>query len=389
MAGDERWLLPEGVEEILPEKAAAIESLRRRLLGVMQRRGFRPVQPPLMEFLDSLLTGAGEDLDSQTYKVSDHMSHRTLGIRADLTPQIARIDAHYLRDHDVNRLCYVGTVLRTRPKQPGGARELLQLGAEMFGEADPRADCEIIETMLEVLGESGVAEITVGLGHVGIYRELMLMAGLDEGPAREVFDALARRSTPDMEALLAEYADKGLEPFRHLLELQGDAGVLEEAARVLPGTPEISLALEQLRTVVASLETLEIKPGIHIDLADLRGYRYHTGLTYQAFVPRQGRALAEGGRYDRIGEAFGRARAATGFSTNLKSLVEYYAFRDDGSVILAPSDNDAGLRLKIDALRADGETVVTLMPGEGRESFSGVADRKLEQVDGEWRVVDL
>ena len=193
MAGDERWLLPEGVEEILPEKAAAIESLRRRLLDVMQRRGFRPVQPPLMEFLDSLLTGAGEDLDSQTYKVSDHMSHRTLGIRADLTPQIARIDAHYLRDHDVNRLCYVGPVLRTRPKQLGGARELLQLGAEMFGEADSRADCEIIETMLEVLGESGVADITVGLGHVGIYRELMLMAGLDEGPAREVFDALARR----------------------------------------------------------------------------------------------------------------------------------------------------------------------------------------------------
>ena len=390
MAGDERWLLPEGVEEILPEKAAAIEDLRRRLLEVMQLRGFRLVQPPLMEFLDSLLTGSGEDLDSQTYKVSDHMSQRTLGIRADLTPQIARIDAHYLHDRQVNRLCYVGPVLRTRPRRPGGARELLQIGAEMFGEPDTRADCEIIETMLELLAASGVGDITVGLGHVGIYRELMDGADLNEELARKVFDVLMRRSIPDMDSLLEKNATTGLEPFRSLLDLHGGGDVLAEAERVLPGTGEITAALNELRAALEFLGSLEAAAAIHIDLAELRGYRYHTGLTYQAYVSGQGSALAEGGRYDRIGSAFGRARAATGFSTNLKSLVGYHRPGDNkASAIMAPPATDAALRAKVQALRAEGEVVVTLMPGEGGESCQGVADRRLEQHDGEWRLVNL
>jgi len=288
MVNDANWLLPEGVEEILPNEAIKLEMLRRSVTDDLISRGFQLVMPPVMEFVDSLLTGTGEELDTQTYKFMDQHTHRMLGIRADITPQIARIDSHYLADVDVNKLCYAGTVLRTQPSQMGGQRELLQIGAEIFGVEDQSADIAII----------------------------------DEGGLEHTLrDVLLRKSTPDLHEL-SEQLD--IAPFEKLLSLAGAQSTLESAREAFSEVQEIAEALSELDSVVDHLNSSASGANInlHIDLADVLGYRYHTGLTFNAFVAGRGRTVAQGGRYDRIGEQFGRARPATGFSADLKTLVK-------------------------------------------------------------------
>ena len=318
MVNDANWLLPEGVEEILPDEAIKLEMLRRSVTDDLISRGFQLVMPPVMEFIDSLLTGTGEELDTQTYKFMDQHTHRMLGIRADITPQIARIDSHYLADLDVNKLCYAGTVLRTQPSQMGGQRELLQIGAEIFGVADEHADIEVIEAMLTALRLSNAKDITLSLGHVGIYRALLKEQGISGSLEQTLRDVLLRKSTPDLADL-----DSALDikPFNKLLGFAGAAGVVESAREAFVGNSEIEASLAQLERVLNRLSS-DKEINVHIDLADVLGYRYHTGLTFNAFVAGRGRTVAQGGRYDRIGQQFGRARPATGFSADLKTLVK-------------------------------------------------------------------
>ena len=318
MVNSANWLLPEGVEEILPAEAHELEMLRRNVLDDLVSKDFQLVMPPVMEFVDSLLTGTGEELDTQTYKFMDQHTHRMLGIRADITPQIARIDSHHLADNKVNKLCYAGTVLRTQPDQMGGQRELLQFGAEIFGVADESADIEIIEAMLNTLLLSDISDVTLSLGHVGIYRSLLSSQSLSGVVEQRLRDVLMRKSVPDLADLASEFDVK---PFQTLMSLQGGADVLERAIDLLPQDEEIMSSLNQLKTLVAHLSS-STTANIHIDLADVFGYRYHTGLKYSAYVDGRGRTVAQGGRYDRIGEEFGRVRPATGFSTDLKSLVK-------------------------------------------------------------------
>jgi len=317
MVNDANWLLPEGVEEILPDEAIKLEMLRRRILDELLRRNFQLVMPPVMEYVDALLTGTGKELDTQTYKFMDQHTHRMLGIRADMTPQIARIDAHYLSANDTNRLCYAGTVLQTQPDQMGGQRELLQIGAELFGIEDEQADIEIIDAMLATLKLSEARGITLSLGHVGVYRALLKISQVPSSLEPVLFDTLLRKSTPDLSLLNSQMDTKH---FQSLLKLQGDAQVLGDALDALPDDAEIRASVLQLQNVVEHLVSNGADINIHIDLADVFGYRYHTGLKFSAYVEGRSRTVAKGGRYDRIGEQFGRARPATGFSADLKSL---------------------------------------------------------------------
>ena len=318
MVKDANWLLPEGVEEILPDEAIKLEMLRRGVLDDLISRGFQLVMPPVMEFVDSLLTGTGEELDTQTYKFMDQHTHRMLGIRADITPQIARIDSHYLADQDTNRLCYAGTVLRTQPTQMGGQRELLQIGAEVFGAEGEVADIEVIESMLAALRLSNATGVTLSLGHVSIYRALLKDQAITGALEQQLRDVLLRKSTPDLD-LLKNRLD--IAPFKKLLSLAGSADTLETARVLFSGDNDVEQALGQLESVLTHLAS-DRDINIHIDLADVAGYGYHTGLTFNAFVAGSGRTVAQGGRYDRIGEQFGRARPATGFSADLKTLVK-------------------------------------------------------------------
>jgi len=318
MVNDANWLLPEGVEEILPNEAIKLEMLRRSVTDDLISRGFQLVMPPVMEFVDSLLTGTGEELDTQTYKFMDQHTHRMLGIRADITPQIARIDSHYLSDIEINKLCYAGTVLRTQPSQMGGQRELLQIGAEIFGIEDESADIEVIDAMLTALRLSNATDLTLSLGHVGIYRALVNEQGIEGAVEQSLRDVLLRKSTPDLQDLAGQF---DITPFEKLLGLAGSVQTVETAQAAFDGNSEIAEALTQLKSVVSHLSS-DTDLNLHIDLADVLGYRYHTGLTYNAFVAGRGRTVAQGGRYDRIGKQFGRARPATGFSADLKTLVK-------------------------------------------------------------------
>ena len=318
MVKSANWLLPEGVEEILPTEALKLETLRRNVLDDLASRGFQLVMPPVMEFVDALLTGTGEELDTQTYKFMDQHTHRMLGIRADITPQIARIDSHYLAENAVNKLCYAGTVLRTQPAQMGGQRELLQCGAEIFGVEDESADIAIIEAMLTTLSLSNLNEVTLSLGHVGLYRALLNAQSIDASMEEVLRDVLMRKSNPD----LLDLNDRiDIKPFQTLISLQGGADTLAKARELLPSNAEIDTSLTQLELVVEHLSNVS-SVNLHIDLADVFGYRYHTGLKYSAYIDGRGRTVAQGGRYDRIGETFGRSRSATGFSADLKSLVK-------------------------------------------------------------------
>ncbi len=322
------WLLPQGVNEILPVEARVLENLRRQVLDELQAHDFQLVFPPMMEFLDSLIQGAGANLTTQTFKVPDYDSHKTLGIRADMTPQLAQIDAHRLHNNAINRLCYIGTVLRTRPMTLGGSRELLQLGAEIFGDASLEADQAIIDAMLQVLKLSGIESTTLSLSHVAIFSTLVDVLELPESLSSLLFDAILRKSAPDI-ALIDSQNKQDLSIFQGLLSCRGSADVLNVFLDLLKQYPNLAdnniiiNALTELQQLASYLQNSTID--VHIDLAELHGYRYHTGLTFQAFVAGEGRAIAKGGRYNGISSDADTTRPATGFSADLKVLAQFVA----------------------------------------------------------------
>lgn len=368
-----RWLLPDGLEEALPSAARRLETLRRAILDQFDVWGYDLVMPPMAEYLDSLLTGAGQELDLQTFKLTDQLTGKLMGVRADLTPQVARIDAHRLRDSGTTRLCYVGTVLRTRADEWSGSRSPLQAGAELFGHDGLDSDVEIIRLMLATLDLCGVNKPSIDLGHVDIFRSLARVAGLDPARERLFFDLLQRKAVPEIEETLAEWElDPELaQPLRILVDLNGGPDVLGEARAGLAAAPQpVQAALDHLGAVVARLQDALPELDVHIDLGELRGYSYHTGLVFAAFVPGSGQEIARGGRYNEIGRVFGRARAATGFSTDLKALLRLVAAPPENrrECVLAPAEDGAGLEHAVAELRARGVRVRRRLAGETMEN---------------------
>ncbi|HEY7840789.1 MAG TPA: ATP phosphoribosyltransferase regulatory subunit [Gammaproteobacteria bacterium] len=393
MTRGNRWLLPEGVEEVLPPDAACLDALARDMVDLFRSWGYELVMPPLVEHLESLLTGTGEDLDLQTFKVTDQLSGRMLGIRADATPQVARIDAHRLRSDLPSRLCYLGTVLHARPKTPGGTRAPLQLGAELYGHAGRESEAEIAALMLQVLDVAGVRNVHVDLGHVGIYRGLIAALQISGEQEAMLFDSLQRKSAGELREDVESWhvAPQSADVLYSLIELNGGPEVLGEARRRLkPAGPAVLKCLDELeRTADLTARRARNAP-LYFDLAELRGYRYYTGLTFAAYVPGRGQGIAFGGRYDDIGAAFGRPRPAVGFSTDLRllySLAPRPAPRR--TAIFAPASEVPGLQETIDALRADGEIVVCELPGQHGAAADLGCDRELVLERGRWVVKKL
>ena len=393
MSDKDRWLLPEGIEEILPAEAFRLEALRRCLLDLFFSCGYELVMPPMIEFLESLLTGTGRDMDLQTFKLTDQLSGRLMGVRADMTPQAARIDAHYLKRDFPARLCYVGTVLRTRPDEFAGSRELLQVGAELFGHPGPESDIEIVGLMLAALRAAGLQEVHVDLGHVGVFRQLAAAARLDASVEGELFEALQRKSRPEIEALLGrcDLAADARRCLAALVDLNGGDEVLAQARMLLSGAPgAVGQALDTLQAVAASIRRDHPEVPVYFDLAELRGYRYYTGAVFSAFIPGHGHSVAQGGRYDGIGRAFGRARAATGFSADLRLLSRLVPTAGAAkSGILAPFSDADGLRQRISSLRAAGERVVVRLPGTDASAAALGCDREFVEHDGKWTIVQV
>ncbi len=320
-----KWILPEAIDDVLPAEAARLESLRRTLLDHFAAASYRLVQPPLVEHIESLLTGSAHDLDLQTFKVVDPMSGRLLGVRADLTPQVARIDAHLLNEAGVTRLCYAGSVLRTTPGGPGGTREVMQVGAELFGEPGIEGDREVIALLISSLRAVGLTGLHLDLGHVGLYRALANGAGLSaHGDDSDLSDALRAKDGPAVATLTARLPGAWRDALRALPTLYGPAGgVLDEARARLPDTPAIANALAALESLSRTAGALV--DSLHVDLADLRGYHYQNGAIFSLFVAGEPSAIGNGGRYDGIGRAFGRARPATGFTVDLRQLASLIA----------------------------------------------------------------
>jgi ATP phosphoribosyltransferase regulatory subunit len=395
MGKQDQWLLPEGIEEVLPPVAWQLESARRELLDLFSRWGYELIMPPFIEYLESLLTGTGHDLDLQTFKVTDQMTGRLMGLRADMTPQAARIDAHPLRREAPSRLCYMGTVLHTRPNGFAGSRSPLQVGAELFGHAGVESDVEILSLVLESLRLMAVPDVHIDLGHVGIFRGLAAEAGLSEREEDDLFDALQRKAGSEIDDILAAgtLPETQRRRLASLAVLNGGWEVLEAARAQLAGAGEaVMQSLENLCTIAAVM-----KPRIHgdvslyFDLAELRGYNYQTGMVFAVFVPGYGQEIARGGRYDAIGKVFGRSRPATGFSTDLKTLIELGRrdFGFIGGAILAPAADDAGMYAAVQELRSAGERVVTALPGQAGDALEMGCDRVLVSEGGKWIVKPL
>lgn len=319
-----RWWLPEGMEEWLPPHSWRQEALRRELLDFYRRRGYELILTPLVEHLDALLTGAASDLEQQTFKLVDPASGRLLGLRADMTPQAARIAARRYAEQKVVRLCYLGTVLRTQPDSPGGARAPRQVGCELFGEPGIEADLEIVRIMLETLKRAAVPDVHLDLGHVGIYRAIAARLGLAAEDEAALFDILQRKSAPDLAQFgrTQRLEARALDALAELMDLNGDAAVLKRAARSLSRAGAgVGRCLDTLGQALRMLRRRFPKLPVHVDLAELRGYRYQTGMVFAAFAPGHGRELARGGRYDGVGREFGAPRPATGFSADLNELL--------------------------------------------------------------------
>jgi len=316
------WLLPEHVEDVLPAEAETLEGLRRKLLDHLMAAGYRLVQPPLIEHLESLLTGSARDLDLQTFKIVDPLSGRTLGVRADITPQVARIDAHLLNNAGINRLCYAGSVLRATAAPPGMTREVVQVGAELFGEPSIEGDREAIGLMLSSLASVGLARLHLDLGHVGAYRALASGAGIaGSGEESELFEAMRAKDVPGVHANTSKLPGAWRDALRALPGLYGPAKEVLPAARsALPDVPPIANALAALEALAATFAPRV--EALHVDLADLRGYHYQNGPIFSVFTGGEPNAIGNGGRYDGVGKAFGRARPATGFTFDLRQLAD-------------------------------------------------------------------
>lgn len=389
----DRWLLPDGIEEILPDRALKVERLRRRLLDLYHSWGYDLVIPPLAEFTDSLLSGSGSDLDLMTFKITDQLSGRMMGVRADITPQAARMDAHSLQRNSPNRLCYAGQVLYTRARGPLESRSPIQLGVELFGEASLEADVEVMSLLVETLSFSGLDDIYLDIGHVGIYRALEQAAGLSGEQSAELFALLQRKDAGLQQWLASNVADAALATMLAALPgLAGDATMLSQAKQVLANAPaEVLQALSEVEAVASQLAGCAPNVALFLDLSELRGYHYHTGIVFAAYTSESTLALGNGGRYDDVGEAFGRARPATGFGIDLSklaSLVEYSSSVAAGIYAPAPTEsaNGGAWAKEISRLREGGERVVRGFTGQHVDYDELHCDRVLIASDGGFNV---
>ena len=385
-----RWLLPEGISDLLPDAAQDLEGLRRALLDTYRRHGFELVLPPLVEYLDSLLIGSGGDLDLKTFKLVDQLSGQSLGVRADITPQVSRIDAHLLQQRDINRLCYAASVLRTRPSGQEGSREPIQIGAEVYGHAGIEADIEVIDLLLQSLALAELGPVRLDINHLGLAS--LLLAELEGVDEEAVLQLLQARDLPGLRELLAPWSQQpAAAALLALPECFGPAeSAMARARTVLAPWPQATPHLDALDAVLGSLRLARHagQVSLAIDLADVQGFRYHTGLGFAAYVEGHARAVGRGGRYDGIGAAFGRGRPATGFSLDLRELVELRRDRHTPpAIIVAPWSDDPALLAFIDTLRAQGETGLQLLPGQDAQRLAGVsADRTIGFIHGQWRL---
>ena len=384
----QNWLLPEYIQDMLPDEAWRVEQMRAQFLELMRVHGYQLVAPPLLEYAESLLIDDSRDMDLRTFKLVDQLSGRTLALRADITPQVVRIDAHLLNRQGVARLCYAGSVLHTQPAGLTSTRELLQIGAELYGHGGLESDLEIQRLMLQSLALLGIGEVHLDLGHVGVFRALARHAGLDRELENELFAALQGKDSAALQSLTRPLEVTSRNALLALPSLYGDcAEVLARARRELPTYPGIHAALDELETVSQKLHPLA--SGIGIDLADLRGYHYHTGMVFAAYHAGSHDAIALGGRYDDLGRSFGRGRAATGFSMDLRQLYRLLPPQAMRQGICAPHRDDAALQDKIAQLRAAGEIVVVDLLGDAALREELQCDLQLVLRDGSWQVVPL
>ncbi len=385
-----RWLLPEAIEDVLPAQAWQVESLRRRLLDEFRRHGYEYVIPPLLEYVESLLTGSGRDLDLRTFKLVDQLSGRTMGIRADIAPQVARIDAHLLNRKGVTRLCYCGSVLHTLPAGLNATRQPLQIGAELYGHSGTEADAEMLRLLAQALRLSGVVATRIDIGHVGVFRALATGAELETDLEQDLFGALQAKDQPSLLDMVAHIPEPFRSAFLLLPECYGGMEALDRAETRLPKLPEITQALAELRAVAAAVNDLPVS----FDLADLRGLHYHSGVVFAAYCVGNPGAIALGGRYDKVGKAFGRSRAATGFSLDLLELARLSPRSEARRAILAPCPNaagsDASLLNMITELRSAGEIVIDALPHHDlSEWIEAGCDRQLVYRNGRWQIESL
>lgn len=378
------WLLPENLEDVLPPQALRVDGLRAKLLELFRVHGYELVIPPMLEYLESLLTGTGHDLDLRTFKLVDQLSGRTMGMRADITPQVARIDAHLLNRKGVTRLCYAGSVLLTRPRGLDSTREPLQIGAEIYGHSGIESDLEIQQLLVESLAACGISGARLDLGHVAVFRAICRRGGVGPELEAELHEVLQGKDTSALRAVTKALPKATRGALLALPDLYGDGAVLERARRALPRYPEVGRALRDL-TALCRCDNIPVS----VDLADLRGYHYHSGVVFTAYAPAVANALALGGRYDEVGKAFGRARPATGFSMDLRDLARAAPLKAGVAAVRAPHSSDPGLAAAIRKLRSAGEIVVVALPRHDAEPAQPACDRELAKQGGKWTVRKL
>jgi ATP phosphoribosyltransferase regulatory subunit len=374
------WLLPENIADVLPSEARKIEELRRVLLDKFQSYGYEFVMPPLLEYIESLLTGAGQDMDLRTFKLVDQLSGRTMGVRADMTTQVARIDAHLLNRQSVTRLCYAGSVLHTRPSGLHATREPIQIGVEIYGHAGLEADLEIQELVLVSLKLANITQVRLDLCHVGVLKALLESDSLAQQSESSIFALLEAKDLPALDILTKNFKPTIRQALLDLPYLYGDVSIIEKARKVLPQLEGITVALNELEYLLK----LAGNATVTIDLADLRGYHYHSGVMFNVFVPGLPNPVARGGRYDHVGEAFGRARPATGFSLDLRELARLMPSAERKDAIMAPWSQDESLKKKINELRSAGEVVIQSLPGHENDLDEFDCKRAVVFDGGEW-----
>ncbi|HEY9267990.1 MAG TPA: ATP phosphoribosyltransferase regulatory subunit [Methylotenera sp.] len=381
------WLLPEYIEDVLPAEAARIETLRRSLLDLFKVHGYQYVIPPMLEYMESLITGVGHDLDLATFKVVDQLTGRLMGVRADMTPQAARIDAHLLNHQGITRLCYAGSVLRTKPDGLAQTREPLQLGAELYGHAGIASDIEIQRLLINALHAIGIEQVHLDFSHVNVFGSLIETSQINPQLEQDLYAALKSKDQSAVAALTIGLDNTTREALLHLTELNGDKAILAKAAKLLPSTPAIQQALDSLTQVADGLQDLGVS--VSFDLSELRGYHYHSGIVFASYAQGYKGPLALGGRYDEVGQAFGRARPATGFSLDLRGVVTALSPAQSEMAIFAPAKNDSALTAKIAALRAEGHVVIQELVGVESDFSELNCNKKLEHYNSGWHVVDI
>ena len=387
------WILPEGIEEILPPRAYELELLYRKIIDQFDNWGYDLVMPPLIEYLDSLLTGTGEDLDLKTFKLTDQLSGRSMGIRADMTPQVARIDSSILKRDIPVRLCYLGTTLHTRPRTLAGTRAPMQVGAELFGHSGVESDAEIISLMLMTLQTAGIKNVQVDIGHVGIYRGLIKKLEISAEQEALVLSALQKKATTELQEKMVTWSvsDELSTAVVSLIDLYGDKEILEKARNLFESIDKnIAKCIDELEQI-ADLTTNHVKDAsLFFDLADLRGYKYHNGMMFTAYMQGQGQGIAFGGRYDGIGKGFGRERPATGFSADVKILFNLISHPERyNRAIFAPYSEVPGLHDVVHELRNKGERVIYQLPRQTGDAKEIDCDRELYLEGGKWKVRNI